>query len=110
MSGQTPKSEISVSAPANTNALLVAENAMITGESLRSMEGVRYQPPQDGAGYLGAQIGKMGMEAGGAVLNLGKDIMGALFGGGSDDPKENGPAPEFKVHRPATAFGMPSPG
>ncbi len=109
VSGQIPKQEISVSTPANTNAPLVAENAAIAGESLRSMEGVRYQPPQDGAGYLGAQVGKMGMEVGGAALNLGKDIMGALFGGG-DDNKDTGPAPEFAVQRPAPAFGMPSPG
>ncbi len=87
---------------------LIAANANIAGESLRSIESAHLSQQGGDAAYMGAQVGKLAMEAGGAAFKLGGEMIGALFGSVQD--KTPDVEPEFKVPAPAPSSAMPSPG
>jgi len=92
------------------DAHTLADSAIITGDSLRSIEGAH--APQGDAAYMGGQAAKLAMEAGGATLKLGGEavigLLGAITG------KQQTPADDMEEirFRPAPTFsqGMPSPG
>lgn len=88
----------------------IAANANIASESLRSIEGAQFTPQGGDAAYMGAQVGKLAMEAGGAALKLGGEAIGAFFGSVVDKDNDGIPDEQPKpVMAPAPMVGMPSP-